>query len=90
MFVLLALKVSNTAGAIVTGGLGAVAAALAGFISKTFKSAPLDAKGLAAQLQELLPGQGSDRGHKAGHPTYRPIGRAGRTRRSRLPSWPDD
>ncbi|MGV9843636.1 TRADD-N-associated membrane domain-containing protein [Streptomyces fungicidicus] len=114
MFVGIALRASSTAGAIVAGGLGAVSAALAGFISKTFVksqqtaaehmkayfdqplefsrylaaerlladaklgeerraevvgqlvqtiaggpagSAPVDAGGLAQQLQELLPGQ---------------------------------
>ncbi|MDQ1033619.1 hypothetical protein QFZ75_000035 [Streptomyces sp. V3I8] len=35
-FVLLALNASTTAGVIVAGGLGAVSAALAGFVSKTF------------------------------------------------------
>ncbi|MGA5893925.1 TRADD-N-associated membrane domain-containing protein [Streptomyces venetus] len=114
LFVVLALNVSNATGAIVTGGLGAVSAALAGFISKTFVKSqqsaadhlkayfdqplefsrylaaerlladtglpddkraevvamlvqtiaagpgatpPLDANGLAQQLQDLLPGQ---------------------------------
>ncbi|MER5298944.1 hypothetical protein ABT039_05705 [Streptomyces lasiicapitis] len=114
LFVALALNVSSTTGAIVTGGLGAVSAALAGFISKTFvksqqsaadhlkayfdqplefsrylaaerlladaslsdekraevvavlvqtiaagpgPNAPLDANGLAQQLQDLLPGR---------------------------------
>ncbi|MFI5555487.1 hypothetical protein [Streptomyces sp. NPDC051738] len=114
LFVVLALNVSSTTGAIVIGGLGAVSAALAGFISKTFvksqqsaadhlkayfdqplefsrylaaerlladaglseeeraevvavlvqtivagpgPNAPLDANGLAQQLQDLLPGQ---------------------------------
>ncbi|MFF0055898.1 hypothetical protein ACFYRI_16065 [Streptomyces microflavus] len=36
VFVVLALAASTTAGAIVAGGLGAVAAALAGFVSRTF------------------------------------------------------
>lgn len=35
-FVVLALVASTTAGAVVAGGLGAVSAALAGFVSKTF------------------------------------------------------
>ncbi|MEV7857065.1 hypothetical protein [Streptomyces sp. NPDC088183] len=35
-FVVLALTASTTAGAVVAGGLGAVAAALSGFVSKTF------------------------------------------------------
>ncbi|WP_123470619.1 MULTISPECIES: hypothetical protein [unclassified Streptomyces] len=35
-FLVVALKVSTTAGSIVAGGLGAVAAALAGFVSRTF------------------------------------------------------
>jgi len=36
LFVLLALNASTTAGAIVAGGLGAVSAALSGFVAKTF------------------------------------------------------
>ncbi|WP_406309809.1 hypothetical protein [Streptomyces sp. NBC_00623] len=36
VFVLLALNASTTAGAIVAGGLGAVSAALSGFVAKTF------------------------------------------------------
>ncbi|MFC8018758.1 TRADD-N-associated membrane domain-containing protein [[Kitasatospora] papulosa] len=36
LFVVLALNASTTAGAIVAGGLGAVSAALSGFVSKTF------------------------------------------------------
>ncbi|MGR4854710.1 hypothetical protein [Streptomyces sp. LARHCF252] len=35
-FVIVALRASTTAGAIVAGGLGAVAAALAGYVSRTF------------------------------------------------------
>lgn len=36
LFVVLALNASTTAGAIVAGGLGAVSAALSGYVSKTF------------------------------------------------------
>ncbi|MGW3735185.1 hypothetical protein [Streptomyces sp. NPDC005148] len=36
LFVILALNASTTAGAIVAGGLGAVSAALSGYVSKTF------------------------------------------------------
>lgn len=54
-FVYLALKVSNTAGAIVAGGLGAVSAALAGFISKTFvKSQQTAAEHLRAYFDQPL------------------------------------
>ncbi len=35
-FVIIALQSSTTAGAVVAGGLGAVAAALAGYVSRTF------------------------------------------------------
>jgi hypothetical protein len=35
-FVIVALRASTTAGAVVAGGLGAVAAALAGYVSRTF------------------------------------------------------
>ncbi|MFJ1695697.1 hypothetical protein ACIOHC_11185 [Streptomyces sp. NPDC088252] len=35
-FVIVALKASTTAGSIVAGGLGAVSAALAGYVSRTF------------------------------------------------------
>ncbi|MFG2351859.1 TRADD-N-associated membrane domain-containing protein [Streptomyces phaeochromogenes] len=45
LFVALALNVSDTTGAIVTGGLGAVSAALAGFISKTFVTSQQTAAG---------------------------------------------
>ncbi|MCX4618005.1 hypothetical protein ACFZAB_34130 [Streptomyces albogriseolus] len=55
VFVYLALKVSNTAGAIVAGGLGAVSAALAGFISKTFvKSQETAAEHLKAYFDQPL------------------------------------
>ena len=54
-FVYLALKVSNTTGAIVAGGLGAVSAALAGFISKTFvKSQTTAAEHLKAYFDQPL------------------------------------
>ncbi|MBT3167540.1 hypothetical protein HTV80_31285 [Streptomyces sp. Vc74B-19] len=54
-FVYLALKVSNTTGAIVAGGLGAVSAALAGFISKTFvKSQQTAAEHLKAYFDQPL------------------------------------
>ncbi|MGA5599623.1 TRADD-N-associated membrane domain-containing protein [Streptomyces griseoincarnatus] len=54
-FVYLALKVSNTTGAIVAGGLGAVSAALAGFISKTFvKSQQSAAEHLKAYFDQPL------------------------------------
>jgi len=36
MFVVIGLRASTTAGSVVAGGLGAVAAALAGFVSRTF------------------------------------------------------
>ncbi|MFF9307091.1 hypothetical protein [Streptomyces sp. NPDC014777] len=55
LFVVLALKVSNTAGAIAAGGLGAVSAALAGFISKTFvKSQQTAAEHLKAYFDQPL------------------------------------
>ncbi|MFD9460217.1 hypothetical protein [Streptomyces sp. NPDC060027] len=55
LFVILALNVSNTTGAIVTGGLGAVSAALAGFISKTFvKSQQSAADHLKAYFDQPL------------------------------------
>ncbi|MFI1956966.1 hypothetical protein ACH46L_03495 [Streptomyces althioticus] len=54
-FVYLALKVSNMTGAIVAGGLGAVSAALAGFISKTFvKSQQTAADHLRAYFDQPL------------------------------------
>ncbi|EMF30509.1 hypothetical protein H114_03486 [Streptomyces gancidicus BKS 13-15] len=54
-FVVLALNVSNTSGAIVAGGLGAVSAALAGFISKTFvKSQQTAAEHLKAYFDQPL------------------------------------
>ncbi|MFV8133202.1 TRADD-N-associated membrane domain-containing protein [Streptomyces syringium] len=55
LFVVLALNVSSTTGAIVTGGLGAVSAALAGFISKTFvKSQQSAADHLKAYFDQPL------------------------------------
>ncbi|MCI3150208.1 hypothetical protein ELQ39_00055 [Streptomyces sp. GB4-14] len=55
VFVGLALKVSNTTGAIVAGGLGAVSAALAGYISKTFvKSQQTAAEHLKAYFDQPL------------------------------------
>ncbi|MEU6349692.1 hypothetical protein ABZ896_10240 [Streptomyces sp. NPDC047072] len=55
LFVVLALNIRNTAGAIVTGGLGAVSAALAGFISKTFvKSQQSAADHLKAYFDQPL------------------------------------
>ncbi|MFJ6691433.1 hypothetical protein [Streptomyces sp. NPDC091294] len=55
VFVYLALKVSNTTGAVVAGGLGAVSAALAGFISKTFvKSQQTAAEHLKAYFDQPL------------------------------------
>ncbi|MFI9149478.1 hypothetical protein [Streptomyces sp. NPDC053367] len=55
LFVVLALNVSSTTGAIVTGGLGAVSAALAGFISKTFvKSQESAADHLKAYFDQPL------------------------------------
>ncbi|ALV48132.1 hypothetical protein ASR50_34465 [Streptomyces sp. 4F] len=54
-FVVLALNVSSTSGAIVAGGLGAVSAALAGFISKTFvKSQQTAAEHLKAYFDQPL------------------------------------
>ncbi|MEU3491559.1 TRADD-N-associated membrane domain-containing protein [Streptomyces massasporeus] len=55
LFVVLALNVSNTTSAIVTGGLGAVSAALAGFIGKTFvKSQQTAADHLKAYFDQPL------------------------------------
>ncbi len=55
LFVALAVNISNTAGAIVAGGLGAVSAALAGFISKTFvKSQQTAAEHLKAYFDQPL------------------------------------
>ncbi|MFI8942780.1 hypothetical protein [Streptomyces syringium] len=55
LFVVLALNVSSTTGVIVTGGLGAVSAALAGFISKTFvKSQQSAADHLKAYFDQPL------------------------------------
>ncbi|MCM3301460.1 hypothetical protein M4D73_25055 [Streptomyces pseudogriseolus] len=54
-FVALAVNISNTTGAIVAGGLGAVSAALAGFISKTFvKSQQTAAEHLKAYFDQPL------------------------------------
>jgi hypothetical protein len=55
LFVVLALNVTSATGAIVTGGLGAVSAALAGFISKTFvKSQQSAADHLKAYFDQPL------------------------------------
>ncbi|MEV7413112.1 hypothetical protein AB0O04_35375, partial [Streptomyces althioticus] len=55
VFVVLAVNISNTTGAIVAGGLGAVSAALAGFISKTFvKSQETAAEHLKAYFDQPL------------------------------------
>ncbi|MGC4914321.1 TRADD-N-associated membrane domain-containing protein [Streptomyces albogriseolus] len=55
LFVGVALRASTTAGAIVAGGLGAVSAALAGFVSKTFvKSQETAAEHLKAYFDQPL------------------------------------
>ena len=54
-FVLVALRATTTAGAIVAGGLGAVSAALAGYISRTFvKSQETAASHLRAYFEQPL------------------------------------
>ncbi|MER6494695.1 TRADD-N-associated membrane domain-containing protein [Streptomyces griseorubiginosus] len=55
VFVAVALKASTTAGSIVAGGLGAVSAALAGFVSRTFvKSQETSAAHLRAYFDQPL------------------------------------
>ncbi|MGW3711480.1 hypothetical protein ACWDN6_15200 [Streptomyces albogriseolus] len=54
-FVVVALRASTTAGSVVAGGLGAVAAALAGYVSRTFvKSAEVAAGHLHAYFEQPL------------------------------------
>ncbi len=55
VFVLVALRASTTAGAIVAGGLGAVSAGLAGYVSRTFvKSQETAASHLRAYFEQPL------------------------------------
>ncbi|OUC94481.1 hypothetical protein CA983_35025 [Streptomyces swartbergensis] len=55
VFVLMALEASTTAGSVVAGGLGAISAALAGFVSRTFvKSQETAAAHLRAYFDQPL------------------------------------
>ncbi|MFE5681712.1 hypothetical protein [Streptomyces sp. NPDC056512] len=55
VFVIVALRASTTAGAVVAGGLGAVAAALAGYVSRTFvRSQEAAASHLRAYFEQPL------------------------------------
>ncbi|MEV7130515.1 hypothetical protein [Streptomyces sp. NPDC093260] len=55
LFVVIGLRASTTAGSVVAGGLGAVAAALAGFVSRTFvKSQEAAAKHLRGYFDQPL------------------------------------